>query len=196
MVEEDSFEKGHDVSWPGALMVYTDGSLVKEEVDGEKQNHVGCGYYIMKSNFDEVKEEQDYGCFHLQDYNSVYQAETMAMHRAVIHLLKTRYGEQKRRIYLLFNSKGLVQSLQRHWQEKKTVNSLVESLNILGSYDNIHIWWVKAHSNCVGNNRADTIARYGAQPDRAIANEVEYEENTDIPAQYSHLTQKVQKGIE
>ncbi len=195
-VEEDSFEKGLDISWPGALMVYTDGSLVKEEIDGEKQNRVGCGFYIMKSDFDCVKEELDYGCFHLQEHNSVYQAETTAMHRAVIHLLKTRHGERRRRIYLLSDSKGLVQSLQRHWQEKKTVNSLIESLNILGSYDDIHIRWVKAHANCVGNNRADTLARYGAQPDLARTYDVEYEEITDISAPYSFLTQKVQKGTE
>ncbi len=74
------------------------------------------------------------------------------MHRAVIHLLKTRHGERRRRIYLLSDSKGLVQSLQWHWQEKKTVNSLIEYLNILGSYDDIHIHWVKAHANCVGYN--------------------------------------------
>ncbi len=96
-------------------MVYTDGSLVKEEIDGDKQNHVGCGFYIMKSDRDGVKEEQNYGCFHLQEDNSVYQAETTAMHRVVIHLLKTIHGERRKRIYLLSDSKGLCQSLQWHW---------------------------------------------------------------------------------
>ncbi len=41
-----------------------------------------------------------------------------------------------------------------------------------------------------------TVAHFGAQLEKAIANDVDYEEITEVPAPYSYLTQKVQKGIE
>ncbi len=42
----------------------------------------------------------------------------------------------------------------------------------------------------------DTKARCGEVREEAIANEVDYEEITDVPAPYAYLTLKVQKGIE
>ena len=188
-------------------MVYTDGSLVQEKIENEDEDDenpeeekrepkVGCGFVVMKCDENEQKEEVDYGCYHLQDHNSVYQAETTAMHRAVMHLLKTRRGELPRRIYLLTDSKSLVQALKGHQHDKKTVNNLVTSLNLLGAYDQVRIRWVKAHAQCAGNNRADEIARCGAQPKKAEEAGLDCEEITDIPAPYTYLRKKVREGIE
>ncbi len=169
IVKEDSYKKGLYVSCPGAITVYTDRSKVNEKAtnddeddeEGENSNEevetveqVGCRFVVMRSDNEEQKEKIDYGCFHMQDYNSVYQAETMAMHRAVIHLLKTGRGKRRRRIFLLTDSKSLVQSLKRHQQDKKTVNNLIMLLNLLGAYDDIRVRWVMALAQCDGNNIA------------------------------------------
>ncbi len=130
----------------------------------------------MKSDNDFNQEEIDYGCFHLQDYNSVYQAETKAMQRAVIHLLKTRRGKTRRKVFFLTDSKSLVQALDRHQQDKRTVNNLVTSLNLLGAYDEVRIRWVKAHAQCAGNNRADEIAKLRADTEKANQAGIDYEE--------------------
>ena len=214
VVEEDSYEKGLDVDWEDAIFAYTDGSLIKEnpkdsdtsddesvasndvnKSNNEKVTHVGCGYVIMESNKDFEKEEVDYGCFHLQEHHSVYQAETTAMHKAATHLLRSRRGERRRRIFLLTDSKSLVQSLNRHLQDKKTVNSLVATLNLLGAYHDVRIRWVKAHAQCAGNNRADEIAKLGADTAKADEAGIDYEEITDLPAPYSYLRKRVQDGI-
>ncbi len=64
-VEEDCYEKGLDVSWPGAIMVYTDGSKVEEKLTNDDENdddaennnketetmeQLGCGFVVMRLN--------------------------------------------------------------------------------------------------------------------------------------------------
>ncbi len=76
------------------------------------------------------------------------------------------------------------------------MNNRITLLNLLGAYDNIRIRWVKAHAQCAGKNRADEIARCGAQTAKAEEAGLDYEEIMDLPAPYTSLRKKVQDGIE
>ncbi len=63
-------------------VVYTDGSLVKVD-DGVD---VCSGFFVKQKDNAKSPNELGYGCYKLQEYNSIFQAEVTAMHRAAMTL--------------------------------------------------------------------------------------------------------------
>lgn len=64
-------------------------------------------------------------------------------------------------IKLFSNSQAALKSLNKYHFTSK-VNA-VESLNELGtSRERVELNWIKAHNNCLGNERADELARNSA----------------------------------
>ncbi len=90
------------------------------------------------------------------------------------------------------DSKSLCQSLMRHWEDKKTINNLINTLNVLGTYARVRIRLVKAHTNSEGNNRADLIAKFGALLLEALKNNINVEDINDILATYTYLKSKTE----
>ena len=132
--------------------------------------------------------------FHLASHNSVYQAEVTAIDRAAQMLTRgTMWMPPK--VYILSDSKSALMSLQRHWQEKRTVNKLIDSLNELGSRVSVTLRWVKAHADCEGNNTADRIAKIGACPDTAAMEGFPVTDIDDVPVPYSQLKILVDQAI-
>ncbi len=82
-----------------------------------------------------------------------------------------------------------------HWEDKKTVNNLITTLNILGTYSQVRILWVNAHANTEGNNKAYHIANCSALPVEAIKADTNVEEITDIPAPYTYLKSQTEEGL-
>ena len=191
VVEEESMTKGEDISPPSAALVYSDGSRIQ---DGEKAN-VGSGFIVAHTDANAEKTTMGHMSYQLPEYCSVYQAETTAMHRAAMHLLRKREANE-RVTYLLTDSKSLVMTLQRHWSDKKTIACLLNTLNQLGTYTDLRIRWIKAHAQAEGNNKADILARCGASAAQAQQQGVTPEVITDVPAPYSYLVKRVEQGME
>jgi ribonuclease HI len=192
-VETESFEKGEDISPPKALLCYTDGSKQKNKDDNVG---VGAGFYITKTDKDGVGASLTRKSFHLEEYNSVYQAELSAIHQTAVHLLK--YSQEtlsKTTTYIMSDSKSVLQGLQKHLVSSKLMNQCLESLNNLASYTTVKLRWIKAHAGHHGNELADSLAKtgaivkYTATPDEGV---IDLE---DIPAPYSHLTKLTEQGV-
>ncbi len=77
-------------------------------------------------------------------------------------------------------------SLRRHWQDKRTVNKLITSLNDLGTTISVTLRWVKAHTNGEGKNVADRIAKIRACPNQAALDGFPVEDILDLPVSYSN----------
>ncbi len=50
------------------------------------------------------------------------------------------------KVYILTDAKCALISLRCHWQDKRTVNKLITSLNDLGTTVSVTLRWVKAHA--------------------------------------------------
>ena len=177
-VETDSFEAGDDICPPNSVIVYTDGSRIKDKDTGVF--NVGSGFLVTKTDVKGERTVVGHESHHLQDYNTVFQAEATAMERAARYLFRNTMRNPKQ-VYILTDSMSLLQSLQKHWADKRTINKLLDTLNDLGAHANVKLRWVKAHANSEFNKRADTLAKLGALPAQAEAQGFGVTPAPDVP---------------
>ncbi|XP_023235501.1 uncharacterized protein LOC111634899 [Centruroides sculpturatus] len=124
-----------------SIQIYTDGSRV--------DMRVGAAFLVM-CNGSTLVERQ----FRLGDACSVYQAELLAIDRAVDWVAEMKHLEP---IIIYSDSMAAVNTLR---QFKDTNNiSLNIKKNIKHNGLNIRVEWVKAHAGNPGNERVDLLAK-------------------------------------
>ena len=69
IVDTSSYDQGDDVNYPNSWNCYTDGSKLSQE------GQVGARFLIVETTRCLGKRVKGSGSFHLQDFNTVYQAE-------------------------------------------------------------------------------------------------------------------------
>ena len=110
---------------------HTDGSKLDD-------NRTGAGVLINYSHIDSAEE-----AIHLGNSATVFQAEVFAVGRTASHLIFAA-------IMALDNTKI----------KSKTTLDAVLALNKLGENNQVLIRWIPAHSGYLGNEKADSLAKY------------------------------------
>ena len=157
---------------PNTIQCYTDGSKM--------DSGVGAGIYIKNG-----KETAITKAYHLNDETSVFQAEMMAINKAIETL-----DDQKvktKNITIFTDSQSALGAIDKHKTNSKTVNSTISKLNKLGKNNTIKLKWVKAHVGLDGNEIADGLAKEGSTGTNA--------DNLKIPLPHSKWKQKIKNYI-
>ena len=91
---------------------------------------------------------------------SVYQAELYAIELCVRNCIEKQYFNQK--IFIYSDSQAALKSLSQYKVTSKLVWSCMGLLEELAKNNQVHLVWVPGHSNIVGNEKADEMARIGS----------------------------------
>ena len=91
---------------------------------------------------------------------TVFQAEVIAISNAADIMNKARIMNQT--INILSDSEAALKALASPVVKQMLVGNCINNLNFLGQNNQVMLMWVPGHSNIVGNEEADTLAKAGA----------------------------------
>ena len=127
--------------------------------DGSKSS-VGCGAGFI------VSKTAAQNCLHRQSYRlpndcSIFQCEIFAITSAC------KFAEQQTKICenicICIDSQAALKALASFRATSKVVKGCKEALNRLGSQSQLTLIWVPRHCNIEGNEKADQLAKIGAE---------------------------------
>jgi ribonuclease HI len=131
--------------------------------DGSKMNcGVGAGVFIEELN--------TAASIHLPSYSSVFQAEVTAIKTACLKLRDATTSKNKIAIYT--DSQAAIMALQSCKIASKVVEECKNYLVSLASRFKVTLVWVPGHRDIAGNERADELARQGAQTQEGTTEDV------------------------
>ncbi|KFM57142.1 hypothetical protein X975_03222, partial [Stegodyphus mimosarum] len=133
------------------FMIYTDGSKM--------DNAVGSAYTVFHNG----TEVQTWKC-HMSPHNSVFQAEALALLKAIEWAQTTR--AEYFTIYT--DSLSVLYAINDPRHTSPLVFQIQETLRNTSPFPKLGISWVKAHVGDQGNERADTLAKEAAQDRYAV----------------------------
>ena len=137
------------------IKCYTDGSKLEDDMSG-------AAVFIDKNNNETIEE-----AIFLGPNATVFQAETYAVGRAASHLIQAEIKNQN--IVINCDSQAAIMALDRTKLKSKTTLEAVQALNTLGENNQVLIKWIPAHSGFEGNEKADTLAKRGANNTNATS---------------------------
>ena len=148
-VNIDSFSGASKYAAPSQYNAYTDGSKLKT---GE----VGCGAAIYKRQI-LIKELTA----KLPDSSTVFFAELEAIRQCAIQLTDDAFNDIK---YVKFfvDSQAALRALHSEVVTSRQVERTVQALDDLGDKAKVTLVWTKSHVGTTGNEKADALARRGA----------------------------------
>ena len=139
------------------FVIFTDGSKDEEGFAGG-----GLAPYRRTQEEDTFIEGGQHH-FHLGK-SSIFQAEMYMIYRAAEYI-KTfiPYQAGVYEVFIYTDNRACVYALDSHETKSDLVAKTVSALNeaVLTTGTHIYISWVKGHSGCIGNDRADTLANLG-----------------------------------
>ncbi|XP_035227270.1 uncharacterized protein LOC118199497 [Stegodyphus dumicola] len=134
-----------------SIEIFTDGSKIGK--------HVGAAF-VMYNNGHEVHSE----IYRLNDTASVFQAEVLALKKALIWIGSTITDNIP--ICIFTDSRSSLQSLNSDKITKRSILSLKEIIKTLLDSHSLELNWIKAHIGIAGNERADSEAKRATQQDQ------------------------------
>ena len=151
------FEKPFRVSVPEPEMwinVYEAGNphIIRWFTDASVKEN-GSGYGIFNAN-----QETEY-CGPLGTQVEVTQAELTAIFICSLQIAEKQYGNSTIHIYT--DSQAAIKALSSYKIESKLVMDCVGALTEISQHNDVTIIWTPAHSNILGNERADSLAKRG-----------------------------------
>ena len=150
-IDVDSMKEGTP-SRDCSIEIYTDGS--------RHNNLTGSGFYVQE-NLRPGSRTKEAVAFHLGASFSVFQGEMHGIMKAA-EWIAGNCTFQKINIHV--DSKAAIQALAKYTVNSNQVKSAILALNLAADCNNfIHIRWVKAHVGHPGNEKADTLAKRGAE---------------------------------
>lgn len=96
----------------------------------------------------------------LGKYTTIFQAEVYAIDLCAQLLHQKQY--RRKTIKIFTDSQAAVKAIASHRCKSKTVWCCQASLNELAKNNQVAIVWIPGHSNMEGNERADSLAKEGA----------------------------------
>ena len=125
--------------------VYTDGS--------KKDGKVGSAFVIFRYGLDWKQDK-----FRLPNTATVFQAELFALIQATIALRESEIGQGKCNFFS--DSLSSLQALMATEIKHRMVFKLLNQLNVLSMTGwDISLFWIKAHIQIQGNEKADLLAK-------------------------------------
>jgi ribonuclease HI/retron-type reverse transcriptase len=137
---------GDDDTSVSGLRCYTDGSLMTNS---------GSGVAIFRHG---VPAPIYTDCKYVGTA-TVFQAEVHAIQMACEQALT--YPDV--RVTIFSDSQAAILAIDNSCLRSRTVHEAVKALHVLGHQKLVHLQWIKAHNNSVGNDLADTMAKKGAR---------------------------------
>ena len=132
------------------INIYTDGSKTSK----------GTGAVFVIFNKTEMIHK-DY--IPLAYTATIFQAEVIAITRAIKFVQKMKRTLKPKYIKLFSDSRATLQALNSYNVKSTLVQEAVDQLNQLGQYsERITLNWIKAHNNHKGNEYADIMANIAA----------------------------------
>ena len=133
---------------PAQCNICTDGSKINDSI--------GCGFATFKKQI-----EQSSDSFRLDKHGTVFQAELMAIEKACNHLLTDTAIPSFIKIFS--DSQAAIKALANSRYISKTVCNTATAMNKLAlKTKSLTLVWIPAHRGHHGNERADTLAKFGA----------------------------------
>ncbi len=151
---------------------YTDGSFINEKA--------GFGIHTLKG-----KETIYNGSFYLGKNNTIFQAEIAAIRKSADWLSQKGYKNQV--ITFHSDSQASLAAIANPAVNSSSVAGCITALNALGEHNKVHLRWVKAHIGTPGNERADLLAKRGANSGEGTSQEV--------PAAHATLGRTIKKNF-
>lgn len=148
VIPERSYWTGGENS-PDTIYVYTDGSKMG--------NNVGAGVFCGKLELEKT--------FKLPDASTVFQAEILAILKSA-NLLEQKEISGKR-IRICVDSQAALKALN-NFIKSKLVLRCYESITKLAESNTVELYWVPAHKDIPGNEKADELAKKGAHLDQQM----------------------------
>lgn len=157
MIPSQNFEKNFKVIFPGrsewehglpipnSIPIYTDGSKM--------EHGVGSGVY---SEFLEIDQS-----FKLPKDCSIFQAEIFAVSEAISLIQSKNFINQS--FVICIDSQAAINALNSSTITSKLVSDCLTKLKQLAKSCNITLCWVPGHSDIMGNEKADELARKGTE---------------------------------
>ena len=148
-INRDSFDGHSKHRQPAQYNAFTDGSRINEQT--------GSGLVIYKG-----KQEIQNKWFRLPDYSTVFQAEVAAIAEAAKTL--SELGDDTMKYVKIFvDSQAAIQAVGNPTVNSKLVAEAIGWLNKLAATTTaVSIVWIPAHKGYAGNERADELAKKGA----------------------------------
>ena len=122
--------------------------------------YTGTGI-LIKQNVTTIHEK----AFHIESPSSVFQAEMFGIQEATDFLLSK---ETKNSIITInSDSQAAIKAIDCLNIKSRTTWKTIENLNKLGKNNQVTVRWIPSHSCYPGNERADTLAKQGADNSEA-----------------------------
>ena len=142
------------------IQVYTDGSAFKGTMN--------AGYGVRIEYADKTSEEIFNPC---GVFCSNYEAEALAI-EAAVHQLQQQFTlsrERKQNVVIFSDSMSVLQALENEKLDTSLIISITKTLSaFMQEFDiDVTLQWIPSHCDIPGNERADTLAKKGAESEQA-----------------------------
>ncbi len=145
-VNHESLLTGEDIVNKTGTQIYTDGSRINHKA--------GYGAATYQGNEEMAATKGNLG------FNAtVYQGECIAITEG-IHLAQEMNLQGN--VDILTDNQAIFKALDGNWTDSRTTTDTYQALKSLAETNTVTIHWIKAHVGFIGNERADTLAKEGA----------------------------------
>jgi len=124
------------------LKFYTDGSKTEE----------GTGFGI----YGNIEISRN-----MENTSTIFQAEAKAITTCAEEILKQNIKDKD--IHIYSDSQAVLKALIKHKTTSKTIQECIDKLKEVGQFNKIELIWIPGHEGFEGNEKADELARKGAQ---------------------------------
>lgn len=190
-VDQTSFAEGEDITPHNAILCYTDGSRIDD--------HTGAGFCLYDTDREGAKTIRGQYSFHLDDYNTVYQAELSAILAGTTMMLRMAMRNQlPKETVILSDSMSSLMALEKPITNSEVLHRCICALKFLARFTSVTLRWIKAHNGYAGNELADDLAKAGAHSTgpNPGSNAGFKDISGHTPAPISYLTLLVEEGME
>ena len=133
-----------------------DASIWQIYTDGSKRNNLtGSGFCVQVSNREITAHHYSLG-----SYPSVFQCELFALHEAADWAIANILTPST--IHFFSDSQAVINTADSTLCNNSMARDTISLLNQLGLLHKVTLFWVPGHTNVVGNDRADELARLGS----------------------------------
>ncbi|XP_036341513.1 uncharacterized protein LOC118750890 [Rhagoletis pomonella] len=158
MLPKLSFDKPYKVRIPErdcckAIISMIDKGSQVWYTDGSKMEDGSTGAGVLGPRFQKSLP--------MGSYPTIFQAEIFAIEVCVRECLRRRTNGA--RINIMSDSQAALRALDSFKTTSRLVDSCKTLLNSLGAHNRVTLWWVPGHEGFEGNERADYLAKRGAQ---------------------------------
>ena len=117
---------------------------------------------------------------------TVFQTEVFAIKKAAQYFLDNEI--KNKGIIIHSDSRAALQAINGNFVKSQEVLQTINKLNATSTCNKVVLKWVKAHVGHPGNERADELAKQGAENQLLLANNIPKLANTQVKSELREKT--------